>query len=161
MPPAPRQLTDGDTLYRVLRPNDPPEYEGGVPLPFGFMDKGRTRDGRPGDTLSFFVASHIPPSEALGKLCGNRLVRERCRTGKEPPSPELMYECGYCVAALDARLVIEACHAKGNLLELEADAEGNTVGQDGHVGVYNGDRLADLWSRHARLLTKEETFPGT
>jgi hypothetical protein len=158
MPGVKRRLTESDTLYRVLRPNDPPEYEGDVPLPFGFMDKGRTRDGLPGETLSFFDAGRVSPTEALRNVSKSRLARDRCGTGREPPSPETMYHCRYRVAALRASFVIEACDDRGNDLALETDDQGSTVAADGHVGVLNGDRLAPLWARHARILSRDETL---
>jgi len=69
-----------------------------------------------------------------------------------------MYENGYRVAALPACVVLQVCAHPGNPLRLKPDANGNTVQDNGHVGVHLGDERKASWATEARILSRDETL---
>jgi hypothetical protein len=138
----------------------PGEYDAEGPLPYAFEYTGIDRTtGLRSATLSFSVKGEATPRDALAATSRQSAVRRVCGTGKRAPSPEVMYDAGFRVAALPARDVLDACRAPGAGIHIAADGVGNEVEPNGHLQLYGGAGVAEIWARLSRTLTRGETFP--
>ena len=156
MADAPRRLRPDDVLYPAMRPG---EYDAQGPLPHAFEYTGIDRTtGLPSGTLSFSVKGEATPRDALAAISRQSAVRRLCGTGKRAPSPGVMYQAGFRVAALPARDVLEACRAPGAGIHIVADGAGNEVEPNGHLQLHGGAGVAEIWARLSRTLTRAETF---
>jgi hypothetical protein len=145
-------LQADDVLHRVIEPG---AYDEEGPFRAAFEDTGRDRrTGQLGHGLSFLVSARA----ALRALANRRTAKERCGTGKEPPSPERMYEEGYRVAGVPAASAMDAVRNQAPVLSFEADADDNEVSGSGHVNLIGGNHLADTWALESQILTREETL---
>jgi hypothetical protein len=138
-----RRLRADDKLYRKINPG---QYDGDETDPTAFVDKYENQ--------SFFVDRLAIPGEILARFSRIRGVKRQCGTGDREPSLDEMFTAGYRIAEVAYQVFLNlGCR-------VVADEAGNEVTPDGHVNIADAKSRAPQLSRHARMLSREESVLG-